>query len=49
MENGQEFPDSSVSVEDEACYLVLREALYKSLAQLTDAERQLIQDLDNVE
>ena len=45
MENGQEFPDSSIAVEDDACYLVLRESLYKSLAQLTNAERQLIQEL----
>ena len=45
MENGQEFPDSSIAVEDKACYLVLKESLYKSLAQLTDAERQLIQEL----
>lgn len=41
----QQFSDESISVEDEACYSMLRDALYRALDQLNDAERELIQAL----
>lgn len=41
-DNGEQFSDTSVHVEDEACFALMCDALYQALSQLDAQERQLI-------
>ena len=44
-DNGEQFSDTSVHVEDEACFAIMCDALHQALSQLDAQERQLIQAL----
>lgn len=44
-DNGEQFSDTSVHVEDEACFAIMCDALHQALSQLEAQERQLIQAL----
>lgn len=44
-DNNQQFSDESVSVEDVACYQLLRKALYSALTQLSKEEQMFINSL----
>lgn len=44
-DNGEQFSDTSVHVEDEACFAIMCDALHQALSQLDAQERELIQAL----
>ena len=44
-DNGEQFSDKSVHVEDEACFAIMCDAVHQALSQLDVQERELIQAL----